>query len=238
MFRYSLRYDDSNNSTSRQHISTVFEACRRLSCADINLPRSVPAFSIVPASDTLTSLTITDGCESNTFENLIEFAQKVPNVRQLKSCWPSLNNQQIYTPTRLTDSQAQRLSKAFTKLVEIEFRLDYRQWTDYKKQYDFQAPEFQTIPDSLFENMPVDSKQLGFGKLSHYFLVQLFEAHLLTDGSSPCLQICTAFSPSSSPADPPPRLNGFLYAYGSVFLSLKQVRRHHNHLYWSSCEQN
>jgi hypothetical protein len=56
MFRYSLRYDDSNNSASRQHISTVFKACRRLSCADINLPRSVPAFSIVPASDTLLDL--------------------------------------------------------------------------------------------------------------------------------------------------------------------------------------
>lgn len=238
-FCYGLEYDDPSDSTSHQHISTVFKACHRLSCADLDLPRSVPAFSIVPASDILTSLTITNDCESNTFENLTEFAQKVPNVRQFKSYWPLLSNQEIYTPTRLTDSQAQRLSKAFTKLAEIEFILNNMLWTDYKKRYDFQAPEFQTIPNSLFENMPLDSKQLGSGKLSHYFLVQLFEAHLLNDGTSPCLQICTAFSPPSSPAgslpssqaDILPVLDRYRYRGVSVFLSLKQVRRHHNHLY-------
>jgi len=212
LFHYELH---SSNSTGYQRASNVFKECHRLSRAIIGLPNPLTLFSKMPAIDSLSSLDLARGNfeSSLTFQDIVDIAEKLPHLRYFTTWWP---NDKSGRPERLTSSQAHCLAEAFTKLEEIEFRFIKSIWSEYKQWNDLQAHKSQMIQHSLPDNMLLNPIRFSsLGKPSQYPSLQSLDMHLLIDAISPCLHVCTAISKQPS-----------------VFLSLKQVRRHSGHLYY------
>ena len=185
--------------------------------------KSYALSSLVISSDSHTY----DEFNSYTFEDLLAGVKNAPRLENAQLPWPTVNGEGETTP-RLSYTHAQELANAWPNLDEIEFRLSpclnqnqYSSWSG-----------FDSFTLKIPENMPFDRQKLQFPfwRLSHWALLQSFKMDKFMDDASPCLNLCTLFFkfgdenyPDTTPGDGGQNI--------SVFLSLKQVRRHAGHLY-------
>ena len=90
--------------------------------------------------------------------------------------------------------------------------------------------DFPFGPSELLKYMPLDFRKVdvGFWRKSQYALLQSFKMARFLDESSACLNMCTVFSHFNDPNYPDTKFIGLMGII--LFLSLKQIRRHDEHL--------
>jgi hypothetical protein len=224
---FQLAVDDESDMTVvRQIISPIVKDCRRLSVVQFHLVSLSSAIlsSIIPRSYALSSLEVITRSSSYAFQNLINGAENISRVRNIKLPWPK-GSRDDEVSERLTMEQAQHLAVAWRKLDEIEFRL-----TDSKQNQYWMWSGVDSFPLKVSPNMPFNQRERGleFWRRSQYALLQTFKMAKLMDESSPCLNLCTVFFHFGDENYPDTQGE-----YGQkivTFLSLNQVRRHDGHL--------
>lgn len=220
-------YVDSNSdeTVTCRIFSPIFQNCRHLRTAVLGMnPLSSILSSIQIPSSTLSSLHVKDHLCSYTFQNLVDNAGKLPMIRDTILPWP-ICDQDYQAPERLTFQLALRLSNAWCRSDEIEFRLKQSEQTQYWKW-----SEFDSLPLRIPSDMPLDhcNRNLPYHRGSHLAQLQSFKMARLIEESSPCLNICTVFFHYYDKNYPDTK--GKWGQDIVVFLSLKNVRRHRGHL--------
>ena len=225
---------------TRQIIDPIFSKCRSLESIQLTLKTSLssPTLERLTCSNSsLTSLSIKSAANSITFEELIDRAKHIPNLKSLTLPWPSTigtrsNNygQQVSwlsperyhgndVPHRLNFSQACLLSLRWPKLRHIEFEIDskiearngYYTWSEFKTWRRHAKTLYPTSSPSMKE---------------YWMVLQLFKMDRFIDGTglSPCLDICTVFSQLEGTHTVQDRSMQRI----TLSLSLDQVRKHKN----------
>ena len=222
-----------DTNLARQILSPVLEnSSPSVVEVELNNLESAVLHPIFTRSYALSSLVIYfnshiyDKSNSYTFENLLAGVKNAPRLRNALLPWPMGNGEGEITQ-RLSYTHAQELANAWPNLEEIEFRLSpclnqnkYSSWSG-----------FDSFTLKIPKNMPFDLQKLQFPfwRLSHWALLQSFKMDKFIDDASPCLNLCTLFFQFGD-ENYPDTTPGYRQNI-SVFLSLKQVRRHADHLY-------
>ena len=223
---------------TRQIIDPIFSKCRSLESIQLTLKTSLSAPTLgklITPNSFLTSLSIKSAANSITFEELIDYAKHIPNLKSLTLPWPSTigTRGNIYGrqvswlsperyrgndfPHHLKFSQAYLLSLRWANLRHIEFEIDskmearneYYTWTEFK---NWQREAKQLHPSS--------SRSMK----AYWTLLQRFKMDRFIDrtGLSPCLDICTVFAQLEAIHGIQDRSTRRI----TLILSLDQVRKH------------
>ena len=242
------------NITSRI-IQPIYQNCPSLTSIELVLWTCLSSDFLLCLlqNPTLSSLIVTCyGASPYTFQDLVDGAKNAPNLKKLRLPWPatlgfdsnnmdgsmdwrSARDHSFDVPERLTFEQSQQLAASLPKVQQIRFDIDDDEeacntyWT-----WD----EFPFWPVGTPEYMPLDLRNVHveFWRKSQYAVLQSFKMARFLDESSACLNICTVFFHFNDPNYPDTKFLGLMRI--TLFLSLKQIRRHDGIQYCPHENQN
>ena len=225
-----------------QIIRPIYQSCQSLTSVELILWTSLSTDFLLCLiqNPTLSSLIVTSrGASPYKFQDLVKGAKNAPNLKELTLPWPatlglygnnpdgsmdwtSPRDHSSDVPERLTFEQSQQLAASLPKLEQIRFDIDGAEeacnayWT---------CDEIPFWPIGDLRTIDVE-----FWRKSPYVLLwQSFKTARFLDEPSPCLNICTVFFHFNDPNFPDTKFNGLMGI--TLFLSLKQIRRHDNTMY-------
>jgi hypothetical protein len=226
-------------------LQPVFSACQ-LEHMAFEM-RAIPLSSLLLEScfaTYLSRLVLIASASPYSFECLANGLTKSRNLKRLTLPWPAsmgdnfkISNESVLpwrsragdVSKRLTFRQAQHLARLCPKLDEIEFKMDESRETTNRIESWEDFAEFDYDEWDFTKDMPVDREKLGEECSRHYAFLQLFKMARFVEEDSPCLNVCTVFFQCAKT---------FIYRYIwrrpqteiVFFLSLKQIRKHLDHL--------
>ena len=231
-----------------QIIRPIYQSCQSLTSVELILWTSLSSDFLLCLfqNPTLSSLTVTSlGASPYTFQDLLEGAKNTPNLKKLMLPWPatlgidhngpeglmdwrSSRDHSFDVPERLTFEESQQLAASLPKVQQIRFDIDGAVEAD--NQY-WNWDEFDLWPIGTPETMPLDLRNIDveFRRKSQYAVLQSFKMARFLDKVSACLNICTVLFHFNDPDYPDTKLTGLMGI--TLFLSLKQIRRHCGILY-------
>ena len=229
----SLRVDADLDIHLHRILPPIYTSCSFFSHFSIELwdtPLSPSLMSTFFSSQaSLSRITIaSDFSNPYTFHDLVNGVKNLPNLKNLHIPWPAtvgylgVSKGVSSTPQRLSFRDCTNLAVACPKLDEIKFQFDddricsqyrYSLWDDVHR-----------LP------MPLDSKRLGDWWVSHQTLLQSFKMAKFIDDSSPCLNLVTVFFHFEDEDNIFETANCYKEEI-VIFLPMKQIRRHVDHMY-------
>ena len=172
------------------------------------------------------------------FRDLVELAKNFPNLQNLTLQWPATVGTRDRTegkwperirdldiPERLDFHECSQLAAAWSKLDQVKFQLGERRAADH-----YLYSKWSEIAPQELLDMPLELSILGDWWVRHHCLLQSFKMARFMDESSPCLNVCTIFFHFDD-SDHLAETSNYYKEEIMLFLSLKQVREHLDHLY-------